>query len=219
MARILIVSPHGDDEVLGCGGMIARATDNGNEVTILYGGVGGLQHRHLEQAATFDERIVEIGNACLVLGVQHWQILFPELDMRLDTLPQLDIVSKLDRLLDEGYDHVYIPYPSHNSDHQALHRACMAALRPGAHNGISLIALYEYVYPGWCQYTEQGGRLYVDISNHLERKLEALSCYRSQLRNGNSPCSPTGVRALAAIRGLEASVQYAELFHLLQLVR
>jgi LmbE family N-acetylglucosaminyl deacetylase len=220
MARILIISPHGDDEVLGCGGLIAKATSNNSYVEIVYGATGGLHHHHLRAAASTAERTSEIAAACDILGVDSWSILYPGLDMQLDTVPQLELVTKLDAILDAGhFDEVYVPYPSHNSDHQVLHRAARAALRPGARESIELIAMYEYVYPGWCQVTDAGGRIYVDISDFIELKCRALMAYKSQIQSAPSPASTYGVRALAALRGLEACVDHAELYHLLQLLR
>jgi LmbE family N-acetylglucosaminyl deacetylase len=218
-ARILVLAPHADDEAVGCGGSIAKAAAAGAVVKVVYGGVGGLLHRHLSRPATYQERCAEIRQSCDILGVHDWFVMYPQMDMKLDTIPQLDLVSRLDRVLDAGFDEVYIPYPGHNHDHRAMHQAAVAALRPGAHPGVKLIAMYEYVYPGWAQWTAPGGRLYVDISQFIETKLAAVEAYVSQAKSGPSPLSADGVRALATLRGLEVCVDHAELFHVLQLVR
>ena len=218
--RLLIVSPHADDEVLGCGGLIAKAIADGAYVEIVYGGVGGSHPRHLDREPSTEERTREIIAVQDILGFQRWSILHAGLELRLDTIPQTEIIQALDAIIDVGrFTEVYFCYPSHHQDHQAIHDAVAAALRPGAHPSVKLIALYEYVYPGWFQVTAAGGRMYVDISDVLELKERAWDAYVSQQRPPPSPLANGVVRTVAMLRGLECCAQYAELFHVLHVTR
>jgi LmbE family N-acetylglucosaminyl deacetylase len=218
--RILVVAPHADDEVAGCGGMIARRTATGHTVDLVVMATGGLHHRHLSRAATLAERYEEMAKAAAILGLNSARVLYEGLDMRLDTLPLLDLVSKLDGILDNGsYDQVFIPYSSHNHDHQVTYTACIGALRPGARKEApKLIALYEYVYAGWPPVAVPGGRWYFDITGFLNKKIAAFEAYASQVKPWPHPCSPRALELLAATRGMECGHEHAELFYLLRLV-
>lgn len=216
--KILIIAPHADDEAFGCGGMMAKMAARGVVVDLLVFAVGGIHHRHLETEAMLNARMDELDAASKVLGVQKYSVLYPGKDMRLDTIPQLDMVSKLDKILDQGqYDQVFYPYPSHNHDHAAVYRACVAALRPGArYPGPSLIAMCDYIYSAWSLALGEGGRMYVDITETIEAKCEAIRAYESQLRPFPNPMCVETIELVAKTRGMESGYQYAELFHIVQ---
>lgn len=216
--NVLVVAPHADDEVLGCGGLIARRKEAGHRVDVVVLGLGGVPQRADGQPSDVAMRQDELHRAGLILGVDRLTVLFPGLDMRMDTLPMLAVVTALDNVLDATrYDEVYLPYASSNQDHQVCYRAMLAALRPATgRSQPKLVAAYEYALIGWQPEAVPGGRLYVDISHVLDIKLAALDCYPSQLRPFPHPCSPEAVTTLARYRGLEAGLQAAELFYLLR---
>lgn len=218
--RLLVVAPHADDEVVGCGGLIARAVKEGHKVDVVIGSIGGLLHRHLKELATVEERKQELHRAAEILGVADVTVLFEGYDMRLDTVAQVDIVTKLDAILDRGYDEVYFPYPSHNHDHQEMYRATFAALRHTVgRKSPRLSALYEYAFIGWNPSDIRGGKMYVDISDYLDVKVRAFEAYKSQLRDAPHPCSCHGIRVLAQMRGLESCCHAAELFYVQKIIR
>lgn len=216
--KVLIIAPHADDEAFGCGGMMAKMAARGAAVELLVYAVGGIHHRHLNAEATFDTRMAELDASCRILGVQKYSVLYPGMDMQLDTIPQLDMVGKLDKILDQGqYDRIFYPYPSHNHDHAAVHRACVAALRPGArYPGPNLIAMCDYIYSAWSLALASGGRMYVDITETIETKCEAIRAYASQLRPFPNPMCVEIIELVAKTRGMEVGCQYAELYHIVQ---
>jgi LmbE family N-acetylglucosaminyl deacetylase len=219
--RILVLSPHADDEVIGCGGLIARAADAGARVDVVIMAAGGVLHRHRLSEASLDERLAELEACGHILGIAHTRVIFPGKDMQLETVPMFEIVSALDRLLNEGrYDEIYIPEPTYNADHRVTHEAALASLRPGGPGGRpALIAAYESVASRTTGPNETGGALYVDISAVIDRKLEGLRQYRSQLRPFPHPTSIEVVRSLAVFRGAQCGTSYAEMFRVLQMIR
>lgn len=218
--KVLIIAPHADDEVLGCGGLIAKQAARGDEIHLVIGAIGGLRQRHLDSAPTVEERWSEVIEAANILGLARVQALYEGLDMRMDTVPQVELVSNIDAILDsEAYAEVYLPCPSHNHDHEAVLRASFAALRPAAHiNAPDLIAQYEYYY-GWTQLSMPGGKMYVNIAAYMETKERAMKAYKSQVRSSPHPTSMETIRTLASMRGLEAGFEFAELFHLLKFIK
>lgn len=215
--KVLVIAPHADDEVLGCGGLIAKQVARGDEIHLVVVAIGGLRQRHLQFTPTVEERRSEMLEAAKILGIAKVQMLYEGMDMRLDTIPQVKLVSAIDAILDkETYAEVYFPCPSHNHDHEAVSHASFAALRPAAHTHTpDLIAQYEYYY-GWNQLPMQGGRMYVDITAYMEIKERAMRAYKSQIRSGPHPASVEAIHALALMRGLEAGFKFAELFYLLK---
>jgi len=197
--NILVISPHADDEVIGCGGMIARACKYGINVTVVVMATGGVKHCHLMEMTSTEIRTSELNLCAHRLGVSRTQILFPGKDMSLHTIPSLELVSALDIVLDEcEYDECYIPEPSHNSDHRITFESAMAALRPGARRHPLTVATYESTTSGWWNKSVfGGGQLYVDITSTIENKFHAFEAYQSQIHSFPHPVS------LGALKKLE----------------
>lgn len=225
----LIIAPHADDEVLGCGGFIWKQTNEKKRVDVVVVALGGIHHPHLSVAATYEQRYRELERSCGILGCQIAGVLFPNMDMRLDTVAMVDLVSKLDEYILAGnYDTVLLPYPSLNHDHKTVFNAAWSALRPHHKQTVKTVALYEYGYvqhqPTHCL-SPSGGKIYHPLTKEAYRaKLEALRCYSSQLRPAPSPTSENVVEALAKFRAIECQqsgmegVEYAELFYLQKMV-
>lgn len=209
--RVLVVTPHADDEVIGCGGTVAKLVRQGASVHVVVVGLGGIH--------PVEMRMSELHEASEVLGVQRYTVLYPGMDLWLDTIPQVEIVTNLDALLEEGYDYVFYPCPSYDHGHRIVQQTCTAALRPGAHlPAPKVILMYENHYPGWVPMQTLGGKLYVDITDVIDVKLSALERYASQLKPYPHPLSVKAVELIASMRGLEIGVRYAELFHVVQMI-
>lgn len=219
-ARILVVAPHADDEVIGCGGTIARAAAAGCHVTLVVMAMGGVKHHHLGTAASREERHAELEQAAALLGIGETRVLFPGWDMQLESLSMFQLVTALDEVIAaRDYAECYLPEPSHNLDHRLTHEATLSALRQRGRRPIRLIASYEGTVAGWQSSAGPAGRLYVDIGRTLEAKIAALNAYSSQIREYPHPTSEEALRRLAAMRGLECGVEHAERFHVHRLVR
>lgn len=212
---ILIVAPHADDEVLGCGGLIAKRVAQGHAVHVVVGGLSWIGRSDMPSEAMRRAELVAAGQ---VLGVTTTQVLYPGLDMRLDTLPRVELVSKLDAVLAaRPYAEIYLPCVSVNYDHQIVHEAMLSALRPTVMRPtLRRVCAYEYAMSGWPHATSDGGNYYVSITDTLDAKLKALACYTSQLKPYPHPCSRGAVVALAHYRGLESGMIAAEMFYILR---
>jgi len=218
--RILILAPHADDEVLGCGGMLARRAAEGHEIQVVVASVGTVRAPDGRLKVTGEVRRAELAEAARRLSIPPPKVLYDELENRLDTLPRTELLGKLDALLAASpWDQVFFPYASHHQDHRVLHEVTWSALRQRPERRMErLAALYEYTYVGWAPAPVPGGRWYVDVSAQLERKLHALEAYASQAAPDEHPLSARGVEALAALRGAECGVRYAELFYVVRML-
>lgn len=211
--KVLVVVPHADDEVACCGGTIAKLVSQGHQVDLVVAGLGwGNSH----------VRVKELEFAVTILGIHEYQVLFPLQESYLDTIPQTEFVGRLDGISSRGYDEVYYPCPGHHHhDHRAVHDACHAAFRLGRIKSPTFIGMYEYVYPGWMEFSQPFGKLYYDITGKMDIKVAAMKCYNSQYNRHpeTHPINPQSLVKLASARGLEAGCQFAELFYVAREIR
>ncbi|MBR3290716.1 MAG: PIG-L family deacetylase [Bacteroidales bacterium] len=212
--RILVISPHADDEILGCGGYLASQRDKGSEIHIAYATIG-IKGDPIKDAG----RKVEAAEVCKRLHASH-QILIENSDGELDMVPTRFFVSQYDALFDSFQpDELFINYPSWHQDHKKVYDSAMAALRFRKGFMPRFIALYEYPFILSRNINVGGGLWYHDISDSLDEKIEIFSIYRSQIKQEPSPLNPEGIRQLAMVRGTECCVKYAELFYLQRMIR
>ena len=223
----VIVAPHADDEVLAAGGMIARLCEENWDVHVLYGVVSGFHSMNDEASSDADTREEELTHALAVLGCASWKVLFrgQEEHLRLDTVAQSELINFVEaELMIHRPSLAVIPsFGDHHQDHRAMSRACVTSLRPapdGKRPLVPLVLSYgQSGAAGW------GGRAYqfcpttfVDIGSVLEKKLDAMRCYSSQLVDTPHGRSLEGIRARASVFGALGGCEYAEGFECLRYV-
>lgn len=215
---VLVIAPHPDDEVLGCGGTIARHTSRGDKVTVLIVTRGVPEIFSPEE---IEKTRLELKEAHAILGVSQTVFLdFPA--PKLDTIPKHEIADAIhEMILDFEPSVVYFPhYGDLHDDHKAVHYATLVASRPVGGNPVKRLLCYETLSE-----TEWGRsvgseafipNVFVDITAHLETKLKALACYESQLSQGPRSRSPIAIESLARLRGSAADFAAAEAFMLIR---
>lgn len=216
--RVLIIAPHADDEVLGCGGLMARWAEQ-SSIHVIYAVVDGFHHYGLDGDATFAQRVSEIEAAARELRFTH-EILYANQDLieRLDTVPQRELVDHFEAALNEHQpDLLLLPYDGdYDQDHDAVFRAGFAAARPIPTSMgkwlVPEVLTYEMTKLNWSAGTRPRPAAYCDITDHLDQKLTALARYETQARPSPHIRSPESVTALAEVRGKEIGVRYAEAF-------
>lgn len=226
--RLLVVAPHADDESYGCAGTIAKVKAAGGEVYVIVGSVGDLQHYSSGRpVVTGETRAEELRASMVLLGVDGYEILFTDADshLRLDAMSQRDLIALLERDATYAIDKIrptgiILPAPSYNQDHTALFRAGFAACRPQLRDHkpfIDLVLTCDGVQLAWRE-TPFRPTVYVNISEHLSAKLDALACHKSQVRPAPDPGSLQNVERLARLRGAEIGVDAAEAFECYRMV-
>ena len=226
--RLLVIAPHADDEAYGCAGTMAKVKASGGEVYVIVASVGDLQHYGSGgPVVAGDTRADEVRAALELLGVDGYEILFTDAarHLRLDAVPQRDLIALLERDATYAIDKVrptalMLPASSYNQDHDALFRAGFAACRPQLRRHkpfIDFVLTCDAPQLGW-RTSPFHPDLYVDISEYLGTKLDALACHKSQLRPPPDPGSLANVRRLAELRGAEIGVDAAEAFECLRIV-
>jgi N-acetylglucosamine malate deacetylase 1 len=216
--KILVLATHPDDEVLGCGGSMARHSARGDRVEVLVATRGTPEKYSQDQV---DSLRKELEAAHAVLGVSTAHFLdFPA--PKLDTVPVCELADSIGAVLSTVQAEViYLPHRGDlHSDHRAVFAAAMVAVRPIAGNGVRRVLCYETLSETeWAASVVEEAFLptvFTDISDFLEKKKQALACYRSQVKEFPHPRSLQGVEALARLRGSTAGVGAAEAFQLIR---
>lgn len=224
MSAVLVVVAHPDDEVLGCGGTMARLAQEGRSVhlLVLADGVGA---RHVDghtDARVMDEqrrRRAALAAASQVLGVQSVDTAdFP--DNRMDTVAVLDVARRVEQSIAAHRPTMVLTHHAGdvNQDHRRTHEAVIAACRPQPDHPVDTLLFFEvassteWQVPGAAPVFQPSW--FVDTSSTITKQLEALSCYAEELRPWPHPRSAEALRARAAWRGATVGVEAAEAFML-----
>jgi N-acetylglucosamine malate deacetylase 1 len=216
---VLVLAAHPDDEVLGCGGTIAKWVDAGARVHVAFlaDGVYSRQADSLAQQAELLARRAAAQKACSILGAQSVSFGdFP--DNRMDTIPLLDITQAVEALIGIHQPDTVLTHHAGdvNIDHRRLHEAVVTACRPQQGNPVKTLLCFEVASSTEWQLPGSGPvfapNWFVDISATLARKLAALEAYAAELRAWPHPRSLQGVEHLAHWRGATVGVDAAEAF-------
>ena len=213
MRNVLVVAAHSDDEVLGCGGTIAKHIANGDKVTVMYM-TDGVSSRALNEGAEGRENASF--NAMNILGVQDIrQSAFP--DNKMDSVPLLDVVKDIELVIDDIKPQIIYTHFAHdlNIDHRVTHSAVMTACRPQSCSSITKILSFEVLSSTeWNSHsiTPFTPNYIIDISSFWDKKLAALKCYDCEMRPFPHSRSYKCVEALAILRGATHGVNKAEAF-------
>lgn len=225
--KVLVVAAHPDDEVLGCGGTMARLAREGHAVHVAIM-AEGITSRHSQRSDADAEELSRLHQqaraAATQLGAKEVR-LFKLPDNRLDTVPLLDIVKLVEDLVHELQPEViYTHHPGDlNIDHGVVHRAVLTATRPLP--GLSVREIYAFEVPSSTEWAFQRlepvfrANVFVDVSGTLEAKLAALACYEGEGRPFPHPRSPQTLRANAVRWGSVSGCEAAEAFELVRMVR
>lgn len=225
---ILVIAAHPDDEVLGCGGTIARYSAEGHDVHIAFLGEGISARyggRDLAPAGHIQKLEADAKAAAAILGARS--VSFAGLpDNRFDELALLDVIKPVEAWIAAVRpDAIYTHHPGDlNIDHGITFRAVLTATRPFA-SGVEMPDLYAFEVASsteWAfQRIEPAFRpsVFVDITTGLDRKIAAMECYETERRKAPHPRSPEALRAAAARWGSATCMEAAEAFELIRSLR
>ena len=216
MQQVLIIAPHGDDEVLGVGGTICKHINAGDYVTVAF------------IRRPFDERTtLQLQDTVLCKKVLNYQnSLYLNIDEKIIANDKVYLIREFDILFSQSNPSIlYIPHNGDlHQDHRAIFEAVSSSSRVWSQSNIKKIFSYEIPSS-----TDQGyirnfypfiPNYYNSISQeHLVKKIEGMKCYRSEYVD--NPMHPRSEQALvdyAKKRGRECRTPYAEAFNCLRYI-
>lgn len=217
--RVMVVVAHPDDETLGAGGTLARLGSEGVETHVLFladGETSRFQNvsGELPEAAVARRREQAI-RALKIQGCRSFEFKeFP--DNRLDTVPLLDIAREIEATVSDFAPETIITHSSSdlNIDHKTCLQAALIASRPGTSNVLRVLS-FEVASStglGYLSAAPFNPNLYIDISDFMTEKIQALGEYTSEIPPTNHPRSIEVVERLARFRGDQSAFFAAEAF-------
>ena len=225
MNQVLVVAAHPDDEVLGCGGTIARHADYGDQVQVLIVVEGSTSRQQKRDRSLVGDELSALAKAAKaagsILGAASVELLdLP--DNRLDSLDRLDLIKRIEEHVNHYQPEcVYVHHAGDvNVDHRRLHEAVVTSCRPTPGHVVKRLLSFEVASstewqpPGSASAFQPNW--FVDIAAQWERKREALAVYVSEMRDWPHARSLKAVEHLARWRGAQVGVEAAEAFCLLR---
>ena len=216
---ILIIAPHPDDEILGLGGTISKLSSQGHKVTVLT--VSG-HLPPLYKKEVFEEHKRQTIEAHKIIGA-HKSIFLEIPATFVKDEPVAELNGKIYEVLKNTQPKiVFLPFPDRHIDHKVIFESSMVAIRP-LHDSkcIELSASYEVLSEThWNAPAIEpvfNPNITVDITDHMETKLSALSCFKGEIMPFPGPRSIEAVEALAKFRGTQAGFAYGESLQLIRM--
>lgn len=216
--RVVIVTPHPDDETLGCGGTILKHIAAGNEVYWLI--VTKMDEGYFPRNR-IEKRESEIAQVEFRYGFKK-TIQLPYNAAKLDEVPSSELVSIIGNVFKEVEPNiVYVPYRNDiHSDHKVVYDATMSCTKWFRYPSIERVLVYETLSEtDFIMNTDANGfkpNVFVSISEFIEKKIEIMNIYESEVAPHPFPRSEEAIRALATLRGAAAGVLAAEAFMLVK---
>jgi len=225
---ILIIVAHPDDEVLGCGGSMAKWSKEGHDIHVLIMAEGATsrdKERNREKRNKELTNLMKFAiNAGEVLGIKTVEFLnYP--DNRMDSVDFLDVVKSIEEHIEKLKPEVVITHHSGdlNVDHQIIHKAVMTSCRPQL--GCTAKRILSFEVPSateWQSPTINNPFIpnwFEDISGTIELKLKSLEVYKTEMREWPHARSIKAVEHLAKWRGATVGCEAAEAFMLIREVK
>ena len=216
--KILVVAAHPDDEVIGCGGTIAKLKKQGNEIHVLFIADGESSRNVKNLSNLILKRKKSATKASKVLGIK--KIYFCDLpDNKLDSLSRLSITKLVEKYLFKIKPHTVLThfFGDLNIDHQIVSKAVITSCRPQKENSVKKLLFFEIPSSTEWQITNKKSNIFYpnwfeDITKTKNKKIKALKAYQSEMRKWPHPRSIKGINSLMQVRGATAGYKFAEAF-------
>ena len=218
--KTMVVAAHPDDEVLGCGGLIAKLVNQGEQVRVVFIAEGSsCRYNTLTEEA---QKEINFRKKCGIeamksLGVNDY--CFYNLPCgRLDSEPLIEIAKTIEKeILD--YEPTTVLTHSRNdvhNDHKVIFRATVQATRPVGKIVKNLLS-FEILSSSEWGYTESfKPNVFVNITSTIDVKINAMHCYSTEQPKYPHPRSDQVIKSLATIRGSQSGVEYSEGFEIIR---
>lgn len=208
--RILVIAPHPDDEILGCGGVMAKHIADGDDVYVCIATSSRIK-KYRDLNSEYVHRVSDY------LGVKEVFFLdYPTVE--LISISNRDFTNSFTELIKNNQPEiVYIPfYGDMHTDHKMVADAAMVALRPYSAPTVKAIYAYETLSEtGWNYPNVDKAFIpntFEDISKYIDIKIHAMELYETKITTPPHPRSAEGISTLAKYRGGTVGVEYAEAF-------
>ena len=204
--KVFILAPHTDDGELGCGGTIARLTEDG--VIVQYVAFSAAD-KSVPDEFPANELEIEVRHATQILGIMQEHLFIYNYEVRKLNYVRQEILESLILLRKEiDPDIIFIPSPRDiHQDHSTVANEAIRAFKTKTIYGYELI---------WNNIDFKTNAFIVLQERHVAKKIEALNAYQTQA--GKDYLNPDFIRSLAVVRGTQIGKPFAEAFELIRTI-
>ncbi len=222
MDKVLIVAVHPDDETLGCGGTLLKHKANGDEIHWLI--ATDVKESEGFKRELIERREAEIKKVSKMYGFNSTHRLGLS-TMRVDEYSMSELIGTISKvIIDVKPSIIYLPFKGDvHSDHRKIFEAAYACTKSFRYPFVKKIYMVETLSETeFAPSTKEDSfipNVFVDISELMDKKLEIIKVFESEIAEHPFPRSIRNLKALATLRGATAGCEYAESFVLLKEIR
>jgi len=219
MNKILVIAVHPDDETLGCGGTLLKHKANGDEIHWLI--ATDIKESEGFEKTTVEKREEEINKVKELFGFSSVNRLGLS-TTKIDEYGMSDLISKISSIVYKVKPNIiYLPFKGDvHSDHKYIFDAAYSCTKIFRHPFIKKLYMMETLSETeFSLSTKEDSfvpNVFVDISEFMDKKIELMNIYESEIGKHPFPRSERNIRALATFRGATCGHEYAESFVLLK---
>ena len=213
---VLVLSPHADDEILGCGGFISKFSKKGFLFYVLILTNANKGAPEIFSLKDINKIRKESKQANNIIGTK--KLFFENLPaLNLNNYPQYKISNIIERYINKlKPEIVFIPSANDiNDDHKIIFKTAKVAMRPNKKNSIKKILSYEVLSETEWNENEKSFKpnYFVSLTkDEIDNKVNAFLQYNSQQKKFPHPRSKEAIISLSKVRGSQAYANYAEAF-------
>lgn len=215
MNKVLIIAVHPDDETLGCGGTLLKHKANGDEIHWLICTQTDIKNYFYTIREREIEKVYDLYDFDTVTNLKLTT-------MQVDEYSMSDLIGKISKVMNEIKPNIiYLPFKGDvHSDHRKIFEASYSCTKSFRYPFIKKIYMIETLSETeFAPSTKEDNfipNVFVDISEFMDKKIEIMKVFESEIAEHPFPRSERNLRALATLRGATAGCEYAESFMLLK---
>ena len=216
MKKILIVSPHPDDEVLGCGGSILKYKKNNFKVYWLI--ITSIKNSKNFSKKQILDRETEINKVKSFFNFD--KVINLNIEPKfISQMPEAKLIEQVTKVvLDIKPNKIYLPFISDShTDHTYTAKAFSSVIKSFRNNYIQKVLFYETISETNFNFLNErkfNPNVFNDISLFIDKKIQAMKIYKSEIKKHPFPRSKDSIKSLALLRGSQCNSKYAEAFEL-----
>ncbi|OHE00534.1 MAG: GlcNAc-PI de-N-acetylase [Sulfurimonas sp. RIFCSPLOWO2_12_36_12] len=213
--KVLVVAVHPDDETLGCGGTLLKHKSKGDEIHWLICTTIDKKHSYYE---TREKEIEEVSKLYSFDSVHNLRLK----TMQVDEYSVSELIGKISKIISEVQPNIiYLPFKGDvHSDHRKIFEASFSCTKSFRYQFIKKIYMMEVLSETeFAPSTKEDSfipNVFVDISSYMDKKIEFMNIFKSEMAEHPFPRSERNLKALAILRGATCGCEYAESFVLLK---
>jgi len=218
MNKVLIIAVHPDDETLGCGGTLLKHKANGDVIHWL---IGTETTPGTEFYNSREEEIEKVSKLYAFDSVHNLKLK----TMHVDEYTMSELIGKISKVINEIQPNIiYLPFKGDvHSDHRHIFDAAYSCTKSFRYPFIQKIYMIETLSETeFAPSTKEDSfipNVFVDITQYMDKKLEIMQIFQSEIAEHPFPRSIRNLKALATLRGASAGCEYAESFMLLKEIK